>query len=88
MFIHELVHAIEKRNSPNIINEVVTQKAAINITRRLHDNGIFLFDNPIDYQIEGTTKYEALFPIIEPILTNYFYILKDAHINGSFNLLD
>lgn len=82
-FIHELVHTVAKEKRVSIINEVIVQKAAINITRRLHENGIFIFDNPDDYRIENECTYESLFPIIEPILSNYDDILKDTLINGS-----
>lgn len=83
-FIHELVHTVAQDGRNSIINEIVVQKSAINITRRLHEKGIFLFDDPNDYKIEGECGYEVLFPVVEPILLNYYDILKETLINGSF----
>lgn len=88
VIIHELVHTVAKEKRHSIMNEVIVQKAAINITRRLHDKGIFMFDNPDDYRIGDECGYELLFPIIEPILSNYDDILKGTLINGSFYSLD
>lgn len=85
ILIHELVHTVDDEEMEcSIIDEIVVQKTAINITKRLHEKGVFIFDNPDDYRIEGDSVYEPLFPIIEPILSNYDAILKDAHINGRF----
>lgn len=87
-FIHEIVHTIEKEGKYSIIDEIIVQKAAMNITKRLHENGIFIFDNKEDYLIEGNCMYEVLFPLIEPILLNYYDLLKDTLINGSFYSLN
>lgn len=87
-FVHEIVHTIEKEGKYSIIDEIIVQKAAINITKRLHENGIFIFDNKEDYLIEGNCKYEALFPLIDPILLNYYDLLKNTLINGSFYSLN
>lgn len=86
-FIHELVHTIQ-REPVDTIGEIVVQKAAINITNRLHNNEIFLFDNPDDYKIMGECGYEPFFPVIEPILSNYYdSILKNTLINSNFSSL-
>lgn len=87
-FIHELVHTVEKDEKYSIIDEITVQKAAINITRRLHENGIFIFDDKEQCLIEGGMHYEALFPVIEPILLKYYDVLKETLINGSFYSLD
>lgn len=87
-FIHEIVHTIEKEGKYSIIDEIIVQKAAINITKRLHENGIFIFDNKEDYLIEGNCGYEVLFPLIEPILLNYYELLKNTLINGNFYSLN
>ncbi|MDE5586890.1 MAG: hypothetical protein K2I72_00795, partial [Bacilli bacterium] len=87
-FIHELVHTVAKDGEYSIINEIVVQKAAINITKRLHENGIFIFDDKEQCLIEGQSRYEALFSVIEPILSNYYDVLKEILINGSFYSLD
>lgn len=87
-FVHEIVHTIEKEGKYSIIDEIIVQKAAINITKRLHENGIFIFDNKEDYLIEGNCKYEVLFPLIDPILLNYYDLLKNTLINGSFYSLN
>lgn len=47
-----------------------------------------IFDNKEDYLIEGNCMYEVLFPLIEPILLNYYDLLKDTLINGSFYSLN
>lgn len=85
--IHELVHTIEKDEKYSIMDEIIVQKAAINITRRLHENEIFIFDDKEDSQIEGNCAYETLFPLVEPIL-NYYELLKNTLVNGSFYSLN
>lgn len=85
--IHELVHTIEKDGKYSIMDEIIVQKAAINITKRLHENEIFIFDDKEDYQIEGKCAYETLFSLVEPIL-NYYELLKNTLVNGSFYSLN
>jgi len=87
LFIHELVHTIGKSKEQSIMNEIVVQKAAINITKRLHENGIFIFDDKEQCLVEGECTYEVLFPLIEPILSNYDNLLKETLVNSSFSSL-
>jgi len=88
--IHELVHTVEKEGNgkSSIIDEIIVQKAAINITNRLHENGIFIFDDKENCVVEGACTYEVLFPLIDPILSNYYNLLKEELVDGDIHSLD
>ena len=93
--IHESIHKAEsykhyvgieihdKMNSNEIINEVRTQMAAIKITSEIHENGIFIFDDPDDYKIEGECTYESVFPLIKPFIEKYEDLFTELAINNS-----
>lgn len=88
--IHELIHTFCKYPEKNtaIINEVLTEKLAITITKRLHNKNIFIFDDPNDYVIEGECVYERLFPFIEGIYTNFSSLLKEGLLNDDYSKLE
>ena len=97
--IHELIHKIETnkgnvgikslRNEDNkIINEIRTQKLAIHITRKLHEQGIFIYDNPNDYKIEGESYYEWLFPLAEGFLEEFEDIFSSCAIHNDIEKLN
>ncbi len=96
--IHEMIHkaetdgdnvgiSISTDNTNNIINEIRTQNLAIKITKELHKLGIFIFDNPDDYVIEGESTYEALFPLTKMFVDKNEKILSDCAINNTPNKL-
>ena len=86
--IHELVHECETKDmmvgiaNKGIINEVRTQKIAIQITKKMHEQGIFIYDNPDDCRIEGESTYEGLFPITEDFIDKYENTISNCAINN------
>lgn len=98
--IHELIHKIETdkdrvgisilndENTNDIINEIRTQKLAIHITRKLHEQGIFIYDNPDDYKIEGESTYEWMFPLTESFLEEFEEIFSSCAINNDIDKLN
>ena len=98
--IHELIHKIETdknrvgisilndENTNDIINEIRTQKLAIHITRKLHEQGIFIYDNPNDYKIEGESTYEWMFPLSESLLEEFEDIFSSCAINNDLEKLN
>ena len=97
--IHELIHKVETngdfvgiaihdyRNINNIINEIRTQNLAIKITKELHKLGIYMYDNPDDYTVEGDSTYELLFPLIQNFINEYEEIFSSCAINNTPNKL-
>ena len=97
--IHELIHKIEtngdyvgisihdENRTNNIINEIRTQNLAIKITKQLHKIGIFIYDNPDDYNVEGECAYEALFPLTQNFINEYEEIFSSCAINNTPNEL-
>lgn len=100
ILFHELIHRIEKNNqlytgirihSEDInttINEVRTQKLAIKLAKKLHDKGIFIYDNPSNYLSQGQCLYETMFPITDAFLDLYEDVLLDCSINNTPHKLD
>lgn len=99
--IHELIHRIEKneiegyelmtygeKNTNDIVKEVRTQKLAIKITRKLHNNGIFIYDDPTMYKIEGECLYELLFPLFSDFLEEYESFFNECAINNMLSNLE
>lgn len=93
--IHELIHKIEtsgdyvgisihdNNNTNNIINEIRTQYLAIRITKELHKLGIYMYDNPNDYKIEGESTYETLFPLTKDFLDEHETLFSNCAINNT-----
>lgn len=93
--IHELIHQIESsgdyvgisidddNNTNDIINEIRTQNLAIKITKELHKLGIYMYDNPNDYKIEGESAYEALFPLTKDFLDEHETLFTSCAINNT-----
>ncbi len=98
--IHELIHKIEtnkdrvgisilnNENTNKIINEIRTQKLAICFTKKLHEQGIFIYDNPNDYKIEGESAYEWMFPISESFLEEFEKFFSNCAINNDIEKLN
>lgn len=98
--IHELIHQIEGSgdyvgisiddddDTNNIANEIRTQIIAIKITKQLHELGIFIYDDPNDYKIEGVSDYEYLFPLAYDFFNEYDDFITDCAINNTPNKLD
>lgn len=98
--IHELIHKIEtsrdyvgisihdNNNTNNIINEIRTQYLAIRITKELHKSGIYMYDNPNDYKIEGESTYETLFPLTKDFLDEHETLFSNCAINNTPQKLD
>ena len=97
--LHEVIHKIETdknyvgisihddRNTNNIINEIRTQYLALKFTKQLHEEGIFIYDNPDDYNIEKECAYEVLFPLTQNFIDEYEDIISDCAINNTPNKL-
>lgn len=92
--IHEMIHKSEtdgnlvgitsyNQGNPDksenaVLNDIRTQMLAIRFTRQLHDMGIYIYDDPMDYRIEGESSYEWLFPISLEFLEKYEDIFKEC----------
>lgn len=97
--IHEIIHKIETngnhvgisihddKNTNKIVNEIRTQILAILITRELHQAGVFIYDNPDDYKIEGESSYEILFPLTKEFFDTYEELISNCAINNTPNKL-
>ena len=91
--IHEMIHKIEtngnivgisihdEKETNKIVNETRTQSIALKLARELHSMGIFMYDNPKGYRLEGEATYEALFPLIKDFLDENEAVLSDIAIN-------
>lgn len=98
--IHEIIHKIEtcgnhvgiaiedKKSTNKIINEIRTQKIAIQITKRLHENGIFIFDNPKEHSFYNDSKYEILFPLTGNLLEEYEPFFNKCAMKSTSHLLE
>ena len=98
--IHELIHKIEtnkhrvgisilnEENTNTIINEIRTQKLAIYITKKLHKQGIYIYDDPDDYKIEGESTYEWMFPLSESFLEEYERFFSNCAIKNDIEKLN
>ena len=89
--IHELIHVIEtcgditgifKHDDHNsqIVNEIRTEILAQKLTHKLHENGVFVFDNPKDYAI-GRSAYALYFPYVKDFFCKYEDIFSKCAIN-------
>ena len=85
--VHEMIHCVQSKYMNDIIDEIDVQRRAIIITNRLHEKGIFIFDNPKNYVVSGEALYEILFPLAKDFIERYDDIFKDALINSSYSKL-
>lgn len=83
--IHELTHTID-RSGHRIVNEIRIEKQAMKIAKQFAENGIFLFDDPNNYQ-EFNSFYTLLFPVTFDFFERYSDILNDCTIKKQDNLL-
>ena len=64
-----MIHYIQEMSSKEVIlNEVLVQYKASRIVERLHNRGIFIFDNEDDFKISGECIYEVLYPFVKNII--------------------
>lgn len=97
--IHECIHQIESegmytgismhnhRGTNVLLNEIRTQKLAIKMTRFFHNLGFFMYDNPLDYSLEGDSLYEYMFPLTFNFLSEYEMLISNCAIkNKCFEL--
>jgi len=89
IFIHELIHFIQKySNDQSIINEVFVQYKAIQIVNRLHNKGVYLFDYVDDVKACGECMYEELIPYISILLENVpSEVLNNSIIDSNYQQL-
>lgn len=97
--IHELVHRIEStgnyvgifdhsREINNCINELRTQKIAIEITEKLHKMGIYIYDDPTICRNEARCVYAFLFPIFDDFYDKYERLFSDCAIQNDLKRLE
>lgn len=98
--IHEIIHKIETcgncvgiaiqddRKTNKIANEIRTQKIALHITKTLHENHIFILDDPKDYRIENDSKYEKLFLLTGSFLEDYEKFFNKCAMKSTPQLLE
>ena len=90
--MHEIIHKVETDENSvgiamlddtnSIANEIRTQKLAIKMTNELHKRGIFMFDNPNNFTLLGSSAYENLFPLVGDFFDKYEIIFSNCAING------
>lgn len=97
--IHEIIHKIETNgnyvgisihddeNTNDIVNEIRTQILAIRITKELHQSGIFIYDNPNNYKIEGESTYEVLFSLTKEFFCEHEELFSNCAINNTPHIL-
>jgi len=69
ILVHEMIHYIQEMcDKEFILNEVLVQYKASKIVERLHNRGIFIFDNEDDFKIYGECPYEELYPFVNKII--------------------
>ena len=94
--IHEIVHGIESNKNRtgiqinekdgkvnNAINEILTEMSAKKITTKLHDMGIYIFDDPNNCKIFEQSVYEGLFPITEEFIGENESLFRECSINNN-----
>lgn len=94
--IHEIVHGIESNKNRtgiqinekdgkvnNAINEILTEMSAKKITTKLHDMGIYVFDDPNNCKIYEQSIYEGLFPITEDFIGENDSLFRECSINNN-----
>jgi len=97
--IHEIIHYVESNKNyvgicdyikgvNKLVNEIRTQKLAIKITNKLHELGVFMYDNPNDYKILGECLYEKLFPLTGTFFEDYEDFLNNVAISNDVGVLD
>lgn len=98
--IHELIHIIEsymnyvgisihdETKTNKIVNEIRTQKLAAKFTKILHERGIFLYDNPKDYKVDGVSTYEFIYPLIGDFLDKYESVFSACAISNDIAKLN
>ncbi len=96
--IHELIHKIETNNGyagitclfdnvNEIVNEIRTQNLAIKLTKKLHELGIYIYDNPDNLKYEGDSTYEIFFPSTKEFFDKHEKFFSDCAINNSLQQL-
>lgn len=85
--IHETLHSIQKQATSDFINEINVQNHAMNITERLHQKGIYIFDNPKNCKVRGTCTYEEFIPLIGEFLKEQNDILGECLLEGEYSNL-
>lgn len=64
-----------------IFSENIHQSIAIEVTEKLHEKGIYLFDDPKIAKTRGATSYEQMNPITMGFIKVFSQEIKDARIN-------
>lgn len=83
--IHELTHTIDC-SGHRIENEIRIEKQAMKIAKQFAENGIFLFDDPNNYQ-EFNSFYTLLFPVTFDFFERYSDILNNCAVKKQNHLL-
>ncbi len=94
--IHEIIHEIETNKNRtgiqinekdgkvnNAINEILTEMSAKKITTKLHDMGVYIFDDPSNCKIYEQSVYEGLFPITEEFIGENDSLFRECSINNN-----
>lgn len=59
------------RRPYELISEGINQLIAIDITKSMHNHGVFLFDNPKTAEEKGGTSYEEFAWLVAPMFEKY-----------------
>ena len=77
------------RRPYELISEGINQLIAIDITKSMHNHGVFLFDNPKTAEEKGGTSYEEFAWLVAPMLEKYHDEVIASRIGSSMQpLLD
>lgn len=77
------------RRPYELISEGINQLIAIDITKSMHNHGVFLFDNPKTAKEKGGTSYEEFAWLVAPMLEKYHDEVIASRIGSSMQpLLD
>lgn len=95
--IHELIHAVESNGSVGLvddkgnnvtINELWTQMLAKQVSNKLHQMGVYIFNDSQDKSIdEEICNYEYMFPLVEDFFSKYKDIISKCAIENKGNEL-
>ena len=83
----ETVHISKEKRSYELLNEIINELISQDICKMMHDDGVFVFDNPEDSRYKNITSYEhSLFLVREFYEQNQEAIVKSRR-NGNIGLI-
>ena len=85
--VAETVHISDEKRPYELFNEIMNELISQDICKMMHDDGVFVFDNPEDSRYRNITSYEhSLFLVREFYEQNQDAIIKSRR-NGNIELI-